>query len=119
MLPITVLIHSRTDDDDIMEAIEVGDGEGDGEGSDGGEREEGGEGDTSGTKVENDQVIFSYFFANPEAFAVFIFVIKMGTTPQVQSQLQWSNHSQGVHRMQRTLFLTFVPIGLSPRATTG
>ena len=37
MLPITVLIHSRTDDDDIMEAIEVGDGEG--EGSDGGERE--------------------------------------------------------------------------------
>ena len=59
-LPITVLIHSRTDDDDIMEAIEVGDGEGEGEGSDGGEGGEEGEGDTSEAKVENDQVILFF-----------------------------------------------------------
>ena len=100
-------------------------GDGEGEGSDGGEGGEQGEGDTSETKVENDQVNFLrvYFveilFCESLSFCSFHFCDQDDSHTPSTSQLQGSNHSQGVHRVQRALFLTFVPIGLSPRATTG
>ena len=76
-------------------------GDSEGEDSDGGEGGEEGEGDTSKAKVENDQVNFyvyfswRYYFANPEAFVVFIFVIRMTTAPQVQANSKGATIAKG------------------------
>ena len=123
MLPVTVSWYSCTDDDDIMDVIEMGDS--DGEDSDVGEGGEEGEGDTSKAKVENDQVNFlrvflvEILFCESWSFCSFHFCDQDDNRTPSTSQLQGSNHSQGVHRVQQTLFLTFVPIGLPPRTTTG